>query len=528
MNSRPPEDLQEPDAEELRALDAYIDSLAASVPSQFADFELASLVHRLDRLPESIWESAAPLYQPLAPVIEIERHPDRSHRRPRRVSEHRIGRTWTVAARVAMAAAVVVVLAVVGINAFSGQPSPRPVTGAPAVPNQWRLAGFIDQAAWQQSPSSGAAVSSVSVTCPAVSTCYADNPGGSVGNAVVEATTDGGDSWHALALPAGTWLTSDLACPTTEHCLVGGYTGVPPGVTPPAQGVPAIFTTVDGGSSWTTQTIPGVVQLVAVACGTSADCVASALGAPTAADPEGPSVVVRTTDSGTTWSVSPLPGAFAPANFNGLSCTGLESCVMVGTSQSAAAISGEPTVSGAALYSADGGATWSAASVPAGPVILRAVSCSSAEHCAAIGNGPSTVSGGATNNHPYGPSEALASTDGGRTWQLTASAGLAQAYLTDLSCSTAADCWATGFRGTPQAAGSETGTIVSSHDGGTTWTTEALPTTQTAEQQQSTNLASLDIQNVSSISCLAGGQCVSMAAQGTLATSTQQHLALRN
>ena len=90
------------------------------------------------------------------------------------------------------------------------------------MPPSWRLAGFIDQMAWQPS-SSGAVAASVAATCPTVTTCYADNLGSSQYGAVVEVTTDGGAAWQAAPLPAGTWLSSNLTCPTAEGCLVAGH-----------------------------------------------------------------------------------------------------------------------------------------------------------------------------------------------------------------------------------------------------------------------------------------------------------------
>ncbi|HEX3946235.1 MAG TPA: hypothetical protein VHW47_00960, partial [Acidimicrobiales bacterium] len=338
MSPRPPEDFPaeggagEPSVEELRALDAFLDALAASTPepvpaAMSVDPALAATARRLDRLPAAIWESAAPLYQPPAPVIEIDRRPDGSRRRPGRSPARQLGRPLAAVAWAAAAAAVVVVLAVVGINTFSGQPPTRPVTGVSAVPATWRLAGFIDQAAWQATPS-GALSSSVGVTCPAAGTCYADNPGSGQGSAVVEVTTDGGTTWTGSVLPAGSWVTSNLACPTVGWCLAAGDAGVPAGSASPLAGTPSTFVTTDGGTTWLVQRIPGVVQPVAATCSSPGSCVVAGLGTPTVADPEGPPVAVRTVDGGGSWSVAALPGSFAPARLNGLSCTAIGDCVV--------------------------------------------------------------------------------------------------------------------------------------------------------------------------------------------------------
>ena len=234
------------------------------------DPELAAVVRRLGRLPAAAWDAAAPLYQGPVPVpavadpITAGRPPD-GPRRPR-TGPRRFARPPAAVAWAATAAAVVVILAVVGINTFSGQPPQRPVTGVSTVPASWRLAGFIDQMAWQPS-SSGAVAASVTATCPTVTNCYADNLGSSQYGAVVEVTTDGGAAWQASPLPAGTWLTSNLTCPTAEECLVAGYAGVPIGAASPSGGTPAIFVTTDGGVDWSTVPLPSqAVEVVSLAC----------------------------------------------------------------------------------------------------------------------------------------------------------------------------------------------------------------------------------------------------------------------
>ena len=190
------------------------------------------------------------------------------------------------------------ILAVVGINTFSGQPPQRPVTGVSTVPASWRLAGFIDQMAWQPS-SSGAVAASVTATCPTVTTCYTDNLGSGQYGAVVEVTTDGGAAWQASPLPAGTWLTSNLTCPTAEECLVAGYAGVPIGAASPSGGTPAVFVTTDGGGDWSTVPLPGqAAEVVSLACRSVTTCVGASYGTPTSTSPQGAAVSVRTTDGG--------------------------------------------------------------------------------------------------------------------------------------------------------------------------------------------------------------------------------------
>ena len=527
--------LEEPTPEELSALDAYLDALAAAEPLPApagVDPALAAVARRLGRLPASAWAAAAPLYQGPAPApvavdpIAVDR-PAAGHRYPR-AGPRRPARPPAAVAWAATAAAVIVILAVVGINTFSGQPPERPVTGVSTVPASWRLAGFIDQMAWQPS-SSGAVAASVTATCPTVTTCYADNLGSSQYGAVVEVTTDGGATWQAASLPAGTWLTSNLTCPTAEGCLVGGYAGVPVGAASPSGGTPAIFVTTDGGGDWSTVPLPGsAAEVVSLACRSATACVGASYGTPTSTARQGAAASVRTTDGGASWSVTPFPGVFVPSNPYGVSCADAGDCVVVGTTGFGTTPTGSSTASGAALYSVDGGATWSAATVPAGIAVVRAVSCSDEGECMAVANGPATVADEAVASSPYGPSTVLVSTDGGRSWTTPGAIGLAPADLTAIACPTAVDCWAVGHGFSGATTTVPTGIIESTDDGGVTWSTETLPTRATPAQQASTGLTDLDIEDVSSISCPADASCLALASQGSSTAATDQHLVLRN
>ena len=530
---------EEPTPEELGTLDAYLDALgavsAAAEPLPTpggVDPELAELARRLGQLPAAAWDAAAPLYQGPAPVPPVAdptggRRPPGGLRHPRS-GPRRFARPPAAAAWAATAAAVIVILAVVGINTFSGQPPKRPVTGVSTVPASWRLAGFIDQMAWQPS-SSGAVAASVAATCPTVTTCYADNLGSSQYGAVVEVTTDGGAVWQAVPLPVGTWLTSNLTCPTAEGCLVAGYTGVPVGAASPSGGTSAVFATADGGADWSTVPLPApAVDVVSLACSSATACVGASYGTPTSTSPQGSTVSVRTTDGGASWSSSPFLSAIIPSRPYGVSCVGAGDCVVVGTTGFGTTPVGSSTASGAALYSTDGGVSWSAAAVPVGIAVVRAVSCSDDGECMAVANGPSTAAAAATGAGPYGPSTVLTSTDGGSSWTAPGAIGLTAADLSAIACPTAVDCWVVGHSAGGTAASSRTGIIESTQDGGATWSTETLPTQATPAQQASTGLSNLDIEDVSSISCPADASCLAMAGQGSSTAPTEQHLVLRN
>jgi BNR/Asp-box repeat protein len=529
--------VEELTSEELWALDAYLDALVApeSVPVPAGvDTGMAAVARRLGRLPAATWDVAAPFYE--TPFYETPSFvaavdgptADDGPADDRRPTRRRLARPPAAVAWATTAAAAIAILTVVGINTFSGQPPTRPVTGVSAVPASWRLAGFIDQMAWRPS-SSGAVAASVAATCPTVTTCYADDLGGSQAGAVVEVTTDGGSTWQAAPLPPGAWLTSNLVCPTAGRCLAAGYADVPIGATSPAGGTPAVFVTDDDGSDWSTALLPSqAVDVVSLACRSATACVGASYGPPTSASPQGSTVSVQTTDGGGSWSVTALPGGVIPSRPYGASCVGAGDCVVVGTTGFGTTPAGSSTASGAALYSDDGGASWSAAAVPAGIAIVRAVSCSAAADCMAVANGPSSTSAAAAGAGPYGPSTVLVSTDGGRSWTAPGARGLAPAELTTIACPSTLGCWAGGFTSGTGDNGSEVGVIESTHDGGATWSTETLPTRASPAQQASTGLVALDIEDVSSISCPADASCLAMAAQGASTAPTQQHLALHN
>jgi photosystem II stability/assembly factor-like uncharacterized protein len=236
---------------------------------------------------------------------------------------------------------------------------------------------------------------------------------------------------------------------------------------------------------------------------------------------------MRTTDGGASWSASPFPGVFVPSN-SGMSCAGAGDCVVVGATGLGATPAGASTASGAALYSADGGVSWSAATVPAGIAVIRAVSCSDDGVCTAVANGPSSAVTAATSAGPYGPSTVLVSADGGRSWTAPAAKGLVPAQLGAIACPSALDCWASGYTGGTGDNGSLVGVIESTNDGGATWSTETLPTRATPAQQAATGLVDLDIEDVSSISCPADASCLAMGGQGSSTAPADQHLVLRN
>lgn len=134
--------------------------------------------------------------------------------------------------------------------------------------------------------------------------------------------------------------------------------------------------------------------------------------------------------AGTPNPISSSPTSSAGGFFVAVSCPTSSECVAVGVGAG----------TGLVEVSSDGGKTFIDEPVPAGTPQLKAVSCSDAMHCIAVGG-----------------STALVSTDGGAVWN----AEFAGWNLSAVGCLSASVCIASGY--TPYGSTSMTS------DGGTTW-----------------------------------------------------------
>lgn len=460
-----------PAAQELLDLDRRLDGLAAGRTA--GGDGLVAVAARLAALPEAVWDEVAP------PASSVRRH-----RGPAR----QVARRPVV---LAVAAAVVAAAVTVAGLALSGGEAPTPTP-----PSSWELAGYVDQPAWVATGAPGADGRPVQVTCPAPSTCYADQPAGPPAGAVIEVTGDRGSTWSALGLPAGTVATTGLSCPSPATCSVGA--------TGPAGG--EVLTLATGGQRWTSGALPDPAALLTgLACPATGDCVAVGHDPATATGAAGLPVAFRSNDAGAHWSSVPLPGPFLLGGPGGLSCTA-QGCVAVGL------VLGTGTVeTGAVRYTTDGGATWSVGNVPSGVGRISAVSCPDATHCVAIGARSST---GPAGSAP--PFEVLATSDGGHTWSVTGSFESGSLTVNAVSCPTVSECWAAG------ATARSTALLAVTQDGGATW---APVTFQAAA---GLGPSSPDVEWVTSVSCVEAGSCLALGLGGTGTTSVPRTVALRS
>jgi photosystem II stability/assembly factor-like uncharacterized protein len=173
--------------------------------------------------------------------------------------------------------------------------------------------------------------------------------------------------------------------------------------------------------------------------------------------------VAETTDGGRHWTdKTPAGWANAPWWAFAIHCVSATICWMVGPT----GFSQNPSVE----KTSDGGATWTLftnlPTVPATPIgtyELDGISCVSADSCVAVGG----LNGGA------GPARVISTTDGGATWSLSASSGLAGIQqLNGVSCLPDAGgnttCYAGGIAYPSGFSQAESVALVS-HDDGATW-----------------------------------------------------------
>jgi photosystem II stability/assembly factor-like uncharacterized protein len=403
----------------------------------------------------------------------------------RRFYERALGRSAQLRARRARrraAGGTVACLVLAGLVAASvaaATPGRRTVAGSPGRHAAWRLVSDVSAAgsSWQVLSPSGYQ-QTFALVCPSGTTCYADSVGGQL-----EYTHDGGSTWQQAASTGTATSLPQISCVSAQDCdVLAGVAG---------RGS-RFLTTTDGGQTWTSQPGPAVpspsqnsLAQDAMSCATISSCSVIAYNA----DASGSSSEVFTTsDGGASWSQgtfpSPAAGYFMPS---GLSCTGT-TCVTVGSivgpytrsESGSGGAQGVRTLAGAAYTSGDGGATWSASSAPpnadAGQV--TSLTCPDATDCYALS-----------------PSAVFQTTDGGQTWDQVSTSGLPGPSsgwnFISMSCATSSSCWLTGAgapanppanSSTPPGGavravsiGQAQGLLASTADGGSTWALSTPP-----------------------------------------------------
>lgn len=198
---------------------------------------------------------------------------------------------------------------------------------------------------------------------------------------------------------------------------------------------------------------PNALAVTSVECSSPADC--------TAVVSDGTSDwSTHTSDFGQSWrQEGALPSLFIPGD--DLTCTQGDSCLIAGY----VPISnghGE----GAVAVSADGGQTWTRATVPAGLGVLQDVACLDPTTCLAAGSTSTTVS-----DVVPAKGELLRSSDGGNTW-VPAATAVPVDDVYGVACPSARQCALVGSKWTGDPAVA-TGAAAQSVDGGLTFVASA-------------------------------------------------------
>jgi hypothetical protein len=257
------------------------------------------------------------------------------------------------------------------------------------------------------------------VTCPTTRRCWA--VGSTLATASVPAgaalvaTIDGGATWTVETVPPSVRYLSAIACASTRSCTaVGqvGLTGVGPG---------AVLTTANGGATWVLQPVPaGTTDVTAVNCRNVGRC--TALGVVAGR------VTTLTPSSTGIWGVG---GAFPPVTSaaTALSCIDASYCWATATQS----VDVDHVV-GVIAATSDGGTTWALQHVPEGTGALQGIDCNSGPMggtrtaCTAVGT-TSTIIGGAR----VGQGVVLTSGNGGSSW-VSAPVASTTANLLGVSC----------------------------------------------------------------------------------------------
>jgi photosystem II stability/assembly factor-like uncharacterized protein len=322
------------------------------------------------------------------------------------------------------------------------------------------------------------------VSCASSAVCFAAGSGGAIVKSM-----DGGNTWSPQT-SGTTQSISGISCPTTSVCFAAGYVNVPG----------QIISTTDGGAHWnlsfdlTTDPNAGVsAPFQAISCPSALYCYASGQSG----------LVAATSDGGNNWRTDNTPFAGA---FSAISCPTTGECVAGATTEIA--------------QTTAFGRTWNMEFLSAGGTYWNGASCADTSTCILVGTqgaiGRTTVGGAAwslvmpgsatgnvhglvcadVNNCYATATDTLLSThDGGATW--TAHNVASTDLLVSISCPVASTCYAVGWPGA----------VYKTSDGGTSWTY-----VNTAVSGQDVSLAG--------VSCAGLLTCVAVGSNGAILSTT--------
>jgi len=349
------------------------------------------------------------------------------------------------------------------------------------------------------------------VACPTSLVCVAvgarevdrkgpsgDLEGGSF-TAIAARSIDGGMSWVPLSLAGVSAVLDSVSCGSATRCVAAGATqALVDGSWSPAH---AVVVTFSGATAQRTATLPaGALALGAVSCTSATSCVAVGGSRVPGSVSLRPQVLVSH-DGGSHWAAAPLP--IVSGEVQGVACRGSSTCVAVGATIHASGVTVQSRP--IALFSSDGGGSWTAAAVPDGAPTPKgggpdAVACVSAASCIAVGDIFDWCLCGTGAPGAYG--QTWTTGNGGKTWAFHP---LHTVSGYDVWYSNAVSCW-----GPTSCAMVATGTTTKPRSLYYALFLPVAPATGGVAGAQTTSSNGLRPQYMYGLDCYASGQCVAV------------------
>jgi hypothetical protein len=219
-------------------------------------------------------------------------------------------------------------------------------------------------ATWTQAGTLPGGITGASgVSCIDAQHCWAT--GHSTAGSVVS-TSNGGSSWTTLPIPPGSGFLNSVSCvqgPTDQSGAVPGSGSAPTGQvtvpTSPTSAAPSTTSTLAVG-------VPGVRCAVVGSTANTQNLARTGHG-----------LVFTSSNGGATWTSQPTPASVA--ELFGVSCIADDTCVAVGST-----IASSPA-SGVLLFTGSTTKPWKGATTVTSPEPLLGVTCSSASQCLSVG-----------------------------------------------------------------------------------------------------------------------------------------------
>jgi photosystem II stability/assembly factor-like uncharacterized protein len=313
-------------------------------------------------------------------------------------------------------------------------------------------------ASFEQSALPGGVVPSTALDCIDAETCAMFGRA-SDGSYVFVTTDDGGQTWSSLPGPQHFQYSSgdfnSLSCTTATSCVaVGSVEGSPPSVA---------AVTSNGGVSWSESEIAGDFSALRVQCVGGGNCISIGYDSTgsdqvgsdqTGSDPGPVGAVFYSSDGGSSWTSASMPttGSASIGPVTSLSCSDASDCL-------ASTFAGSGSLSSDVLVTTDGGETWT---LPAAQglqsSLLSSTSCATSSYCWASGSAIPPGSGNPIRLDSLQPL-LTATDDQGASWttaELSPSIGVK--VVDAVSCPSAPTCFALGYESTEP--GRTTGSFV--------------------------------------------------------------------